>query len=128
MRIQPSMTIISLAVLLVSPVQAVKKQSSSAASSAVPMTLRGVLAQLEAPVGHRQPTLDDLPPWLREEEKPGTEAKPTQDPQAGSADVEQKGRRSGERRTPRALPDDGVPRIWCAAETDRKGEAGNDNS
>ena len=68
------MTMISLAVLLVSPVQTVGKQSSSAASSGAPMTLRGVLAQLEAPIGHRQPTLDDLPEWLREEEKPGAEA------------------------------------------------------
>jgi hypothetical protein len=61
------------------------------------------LVQLEAPIGHRQPTLNDLPPWLREEEKPGTDANPTQDTQSGSADVEQWGRR--------IEPNDGVPRI-----------------
>ena len=36
--------------------------------------------------------MNDLPPSLREEEKSGTEASPTQDPQAGSADVEQSDR------------------------------------
>jgi hypothetical protein len=30
---------------------------------------RTQLAALPAPVGHRQPTLDNLPPWLREIEK-----------------------------------------------------------
>jgi len=109
MRIQPSMTIISLAVLLVSPVQAVKKQSASAASSGAPMALRGVLAQLEAPVGHRQPTLDDLPEWLREEEKPGAEASPA--PEAGTADVDQEDQRHVQRQKSRIRPDDGVPRI-----------------
>jgi hypothetical protein len=55
---------------------------------------RSELVVLPAPVGHRHPTLDDLPPWLREMEKLGTQASPTQDP--------------GQRRSP---PDDGVPRI-----------------
>jgi hypothetical protein len=113
MQIRPSMTMVPLlATIMVSPVvQATGEPSSDVRVAASARSWHIDLAQLEAPVGHRQPTLDDLPPWLREEEKPGTEAKPTQDPQAGSADVEQKGRRSGERRTPRALPDDGVPRI-----------------
>jgi len=56
-----------LAMILVSPVvQAVGEPAATAGSS------RADLAQLEAPIGHRQPTLDDLPPWLREEEKAGT--------------------------------------------------------
>src|SRR5215467_4443320 len=69
------------------------------------------LAQLPAPTGHRQPTLNDLPPSLREEEKPGAETNPTQDSQAGSAAVEQRDRSNKQRRTPRVQPDDGVPRI-----------------
>ena len=105
MQIRPSMTTVSV---LVNPVvQATGEPSSDVRVAAAARSWRIDLAQLDAPIGHRQPTLDDLPPWLREEEKPGTEAKPTQDPQAGSTDVEQKGRRGGERRTPRAQPDDG---------------------
>jgi hypothetical protein len=101
-----------LAMTLVSPVvRAVGEPSSDARVAATARSSRADLAQLEAPIGHRQPTLDDLPPWLREEEKPGTEASPTQDSQAGSADVEQKGRRKEQRRTPSVRPNDGVPRI-----------------
>jgi hypothetical protein len=101
-----------LAMILVSPVvQAIGEPSSDARVAATARSSRADLAQLEAPIGHRQPKLDDLPPWLREEEKPGTEASPTQDPQAGSADVEQKGRSKKQRRTPSVWPDDGVPRI-----------------
>jgi hypothetical protein len=113
MQIRPSMTmVLLLATVLVSLVVQAREPSSDVRVAAAARSWRIDLAQLlEAPIGHRQPTLDDLPPWLREEEKPGTEAKPTQDPQSGSTDVEQKGRRSGERRTPRAQPDDGVPRI-----------------
>src|SRR6478736_6791168 len=59
------------------------------------------VAQLPAPTGHRQPTMNDLPPWLRDEEKPGAEASPTQDPQAGRADVEQRDRSNKQPRTPR---------------------------
>jgi hypothetical protein len=78
-----------LATLLVGPVvQAIGEPSSDARVDRV---------VLPAPVGHRQPTLDDLPPWLREIEKPGVQASPTQD--------------TDQRRTPRGRPDDGVPRI-----------------
>jgi hypothetical protein len=69
----------------------------------------GVLAAV--PFGHRQPTMNDLPPSLREEEKSGSDARPTQDPQAGSADVGQSDRQNGRRRTPRVEPNNGVPRI-----------------
>jgi hypothetical protein len=57
------------------------------------------VAQLPAPTGHRQPTLNDLPPSLREEEKSGVEASPTQDPQAGTPNVEQSDQNTGRRRT-----------------------------
>jgi hypothetical protein len=69
-----------LAAILVGPVVRANGEPSSDA---------GVidLVVLPAPVGHRQPTLDDLPPWLREIEKPGTET------------------------APQRRPDDGVPRI-----------------
>ena len=89
MHIRSSMTMVPLlAMILVSPVvQAIGEPSSS----------RADLAVLQAPIGHRQPTLDDLPPWLRDMEKPGTEPNPMQG--------------SEQRRTPRVQPSDGVPRI-----------------
>ena len=108
MRIQPSMLIVPLlATVLMNPViRGIWEPSSDA-----PRSSRVDLAQLPAPTGHRQPTLNDLPPWLRDEEKPGAEASPTQDPQAGRADVEQRDRSNKQPRTPRVQPDDGVPRI-----------------
>ena len=106
MQIRPVIPLASvLAVMLASP--AVEPFSSKLTA-----TTKSVhVAQLPAPTGHRQPTMNDLPPSLREEEKSGTEASPTQDPQAGSADVEQSDRQNGRRRTPRVEPDNGVPRI-----------------
>ena len=111
MQIRLSMTMIPLLVMILasSVVQAIGEPSADARAAAAARSWRIDLAQLEAPIGHRQPTLQDLPPWLREQEKPGTEA--TQAPQAGSADIEQKDQRHEQRRTPRARPDDGVPRI-----------------
>ena len=113
MHIRASMPMVPLlATILVSPVvQALGEPASDARLAATARSPRADLALLEAPIGHRQPTLEDLPPWLREEEKPGTEANPTQDSQAGSADVEQRDRSKEQRRTPRVRPDDGVPRI-----------------
>jgi hypothetical protein len=89
MHIRSSMTMVPLlAMILLSPVvQAIGEPSSS----------RADLAVLPAPIGHRHPTLDDLPPWLRDLEKPGTEPNPTQG--------------SEQRRMPRVQPNDGVPRI-----------------
>jgi hypothetical protein len=95
MQIRPSIPLASLlAVMLASP--AVKPFSAKLTA-----TTKSVhVAQLPAPTGHRQPTMNDLPPSLREEEKSGTEA-----------DVEQSDRQNGRRRTPRVEPDNGVPRI-----------------
>ena len=109
MQIRPLMIMVPfLATISASTVvQAIGEPSFDARAAA--RSSHADLAQLEAPTGHRQPTLDDLPQWLRREEKPGTEA--TQAPQAGSADIEQKDQRHGQRRAPRARPDDGVPRI-----------------
>ena len=75
MQIQPLMLIVtSLATVLMNPViRGIWETSSDA-----PRSSRVDLAQLPAPTGHRQPTLNDLPPWLRDEEKPGAEASPTQ--------------------------------------------------
>jgi hypothetical protein len=70
MQIGPSMRMVPLlAAILVSPVVQANGEPSSNA---------GVthLVVLPAPVGHRQPTLDDLPPWLREIEKPGGQPAP----------------------------------------------------
>jgi hypothetical protein len=75
MLIRPSMTMVPLlAMILVNPVvQAIGEPSSDARVAATVRTSRADLAVLPAPIGHRQPTLDDLPPWLRDMEKPGTE-------------------------------------------------------
>src|ERR1700730_13844830 len=99
MRIRPSMTMVPLlATILVSPVvQAIVEPSFDARVTVIARSSPAELAVFQAPIGHRQPTLEDLPPWLREKEKPDTEANPPQD--------------SEQRRTPRVRPDDGVPRI-----------------
>jgi hypothetical protein len=99
MHIRLSVTMVPLlAMILVSPVvQAIGEPSSDARVAATVRSSRADLAVLQAPIGHRQPTLDDLPPWLREKEKPGTEANPTQD--------------SEHQQTPKERPDTGVPRI-----------------
>jgi hypothetical protein len=68
MHIRPrTMMVPLLATLVVSTVVPAIEESSSHAGS-----FRADLAVLQAPVGHRQPTLGDLPPWLRHMEKPGT--------------------------------------------------------
>jgi hypothetical protein len=66
------------------------------------------LAAWDAPVGHRQPTIVDLPPWLREIDGPGTQGlAPMQEPQALGGDT----RRDGPGLTPRTYLDFGVPQI-----------------
>ena len=67
MQIRPVIPLASvLAVMLASP--AVEPFSSKLTA-----TTKSVhVAQLPAPTGHRQPTMNDLPPSLREEEKSGT--------------------------------------------------------
>ena len=78
MQIRPTMTTGAfLAIMLMGPVfQAIGEPAVTAKSS------RAELAQLQAPVGHRQPTQNDLPPSVREEEAPSTAATP----QGGSGD------------------------------------------
>src|SRR5215831_12505504 len=82
MQIPPSTIMVPLlATIMVSPVvQAIGKPSSDAIVTATARSSRTDLAVLQAPIGHRQPTLEDLPPWLREREKPDTQANPTQEP------------------------------------------------
>ena len=96
MQIRPSMIMAPLlAAIFVSPVvQAIGDTFPNATVTATAGWPRTELVVLPAPVGHRQPTLDDLPPWLREQEKPGTQASPTPD--------------AGQRRM---TPDDRVPKI-----------------
>lgn len=67
-------------------------------------------AVLQAPIGHRQPTLSDLPSWLRHEET-GHDPAATQD--AHATDGMQRRQNDVERRdTERARdPYTGVPRI-----------------
>ena len=99
MQIRPTMIVVPLlaTILVCQVVQAIGEPSSDARVTEMTGSSRTQLAVLPAPVGHRQPTLDDLPPWLREIEKRGPQASPTQDTE--------------QRRTPRGRPDDGVPRI-----------------
>ena len=95
MQIRSSMIMVPLlATILASQVvHAIGEPSFDARVTATTGSSRAQLAVLPAPVGHRQPTLDDLPPWLRQIEKPGPQASPTQDMEQG--------------RTPRGRPDDG---------------------
>jgi len=65
----------------------------------------------EAPIGHRQPTLNDLPPWLRQqetEETNGSGAGQADQPRASATDGMQQ--REQPPRNDRG-PANGVPRI-----------------
>jgi hypothetical protein len=78
MQIRSSMIMVPLlATILASQVaHAIGEPSFDARVTATTGSSRAQLAVLPAPVGHRQPTLDDLPPWLRQIEKPGPQAVP----------------------------------------------------
>jgi hypothetical protein len=111
MQIRPTMTTGAfLAVMLVGPVfQAIGEPSPDVTVAVTVKSSRAELAQLQAPVGHRQPTQNDIPPSVREEEAPSAHATP----QGGSGD-EQRGRPKEQRRMPSVPPNeaaDGVPRI-----------------
>jgi hypothetical protein len=84
MQIRPSTTIVALvAMMLVNPfIEAIGETSSDGRVIATAKSSRADLAQLEAPIGHRQPTLDDLPEWLREEEEPSAGASAIQAPRS----------------------------------------------
>ena len=97
MQIRSSMIMVPLLTTILVSQVVHGEPSYDARVTATTGSSRAQLAVLPAPVGHRQPTLDDLPPWLRQIEKPGPQASPTQDMEQG--------------RTPRGRPDDGVPKI-----------------
>src|ERR1700739_345987 len=101
MQIRSLVTMIPLlATILVIPViQAIGEPSSDAGATATARSSRVHLAVFQAPIGHRQPTLDDLPLWLRDTEKPGSDAN------------SQQASHGEQRQTPRVLPNDGVPQI-----------------
>jgi hypothetical protein len=61
------------------------------------------LAQMQAPVGHRQPTQNDIPPAVRQDEAPGAEASPPPDARSGA--------RGGQLNDRPSSQPDGVPRI-----------------
>jgi hypothetical protein len=111
MRIQPTMTTVPLlAMMLVGPViEATGEPSPHVRAPVTAKSSRADLAQLQAPVGHRQPTQNDIPPSVREQEAPSAEANPQQDSQGGSGDG-QRARLKEQRRTPNVQPN-GVPRI-----------------
>jgi hypothetical protein len=114
MQIQASTTMVPLLVtiLVSAAVQAIGAPSADVALTATTTSSRTNLAVLQAPIGHRQPTLNDLPEWLRDRETPGIEgSKPTQDQDAGSANVQQRGRHHEPRRTPSVRPNGDVPSI-----------------
>src|SRR3984957_4217977 len=71
-------------------------------------TAQGVSAQAplpggrQAPIGHRQPTLGDLPPDVRKEEEPGAKPGPTTQPEAQSQPKQRQSRsRQQSARVPR---------------------------
>jgi hypothetical protein len=106
MQIRPTITTGAvLAIVLVGPVfQAIGEPSPNVTVAGPFKSSRAELAQLQAPVGHRQPTQNDLPPSVREEEAPAAT------PQGSSGDG-QRGQRKEQRRTPTFDGADGVPRI-----------------
>ena len=108
MQIRPIMTTGAfLATTLVGPVfQAIGEPSRDVTVAVTVKSPRAELAQLQAPVGHRQPTQNDIPPSVREEEAPRAEATPQ-----GSSGDGQRVRLKEQRRTPSVKPNDGVPRI-----------------
>jgi hypothetical protein len=61
------------------------------------------LAQMQAPVGHRQPTQNDIPPAVRQDEAPSSEASPPPDARSGA--------RGGQLNDRPSSQPDGVPRI-----------------
>jgi hypothetical protein len=107
MHIRSSMTLVPLlATILVSPAfQGIGEPSPDVTLDVTVKSSRAELAQLQAPIGHRQPTQNDLPPSVREEEAPSAQGTP----QGGSGDG-QRGRLKELRRTPSVQPN-GVPRI-----------------
>jgi hypothetical protein len=80
-------------------------------ASAKTPTSRDV-AVFDAPIGHRQPTLGDLPPWLRELEEagPGQSTKPATGVQQRDQKPKQP-RRDDSGHTPESNPYIGVPQI-----------------
>jgi hypothetical protein len=66
-RIRPTMTTVPSLVMLVGPViQAIGEPSPYVRVAATAKSSRADLAQLQAPIGHRQPTQNDIPPSVRE--------------------------------------------------------------
>jgi hypothetical protein len=109
MQIGPTMTTGAvLATVLIGPVfQAIGEPSPNVTAAVTFTSSRAEVAQLQAPIGHRQPTQNDLPPSVREEEAPAAT------PQGSTSDG-QRGQRKEQRRTPSVQPfdgADGVPRI-----------------
>lgn len=108
MQIRPTMPMGALlAIMLLGPVfQAIGEPSPDVTVGVTVKSSGAELAQLQAPIGHRQPTQNDIPPSVREEEAPHADAAP----QGGSGDGP-RGRLKEQRRTPGLQPNDGVPRI-----------------
>jgi len=76
MQIRPLMIMVPfLATISASTVvQAIGEPSFDARAAA--RSSHADLAQLEPPIGHRQPTLDDLPQWLRKKSQARRQRKP----------------------------------------------------
>ena len=97
MRIRSSMIMVPLlATVLAGIVHAIGEPFFDARVTATTGSSRAQLAVLPAPVGHRLRWMT-YRHWLRQIEKPGPQASPTQDKEQG--------------RTLRGRPDDGVPKI-----------------
>jgi hypothetical protein len=113
MQIRPVIVVLFLATSLASPaVAAIGAPWSGLRFALTAQSSGGILAVLQAPVGHRQPTLDDLPDWLRDIDGPGIEgSKPAQKPQPGSEDAAKRDEHIAPRRAPDKPPNYGTPLI-----------------
>ncbi len=85
----------------------VREADAGANASEVQNSFRAEFAQLQAPVGHRQPTQNDIPPSVRQEEAPNTGTAPQPGLQGSGGGG---GALKENRRAPSPQPE-GVPRI-----------------
>lgn len=70
------------------------------------------LAAMEAPVGHRQPTLNDLPSWLRKQETGRSGRRQTEGAGSGTDGMQRREQDpNGANRPPTRPPYTGVPQI-----------------
>jgi hypothetical protein len=98
---------VMMTVLIDQAYPSVREADAGANASEVQNSFRAEFTQLQAPVGHRQPTQNDIPPSVRQEEAPNTGTAPQPGLQGSGGGG---GALKENRRAPSPQPE-GVPRI-----------------